>query len=139
VPASTGGAAATAGASRGSAAAEPIAALPAAEGAFPRVLTAAEITAHFARYSTIEARQGPQQFTLYLRPGNRVERLCPGCRIPNAAGNIEIDSDRGAVCFRWRATWYPDSGCYRIIQTAADRYMMRGVDQQRPIEYSAVP
>ncbi|HET7787022.1 MAG TPA: hypothetical protein VFL36_13710 [Myxococcales bacterium] len=108
-----------------------------AGGSFPHVLTAPEIGAHFARYPTFAARQGPQQFTLYVRPGNQVERVCPGCRIPDADGTMEIDADHGTVCFRWRATWYPDSGCYQIVQTAADHYTMRGVGQQRPIEYSA--
>jgi hypothetical protein len=136
-PAPPTGVAATAGASQGLAAPEAAATPAAAAGSFPHLLTAPEIGAHFARYATIAARQGKQQFTLHVRPGNQVERVCPGCRIPNADGTMEIDADHGTVCFHWRATWYPDSGCYQIVQTAADRYTMRGVGQQRPIEYSA--
>jgi hypothetical protein len=135
-PAPSTASVATAGASQG--VAGPEAATPAATAAtsFPRELTAMEIGAHFAPHSTIAARQGAQQFTLHVRSENEVDRVCPGCRIPNADGTMEIDANHGTICFRWRATWYPDSGCYHVVQTAADRYTMRGVAQQRPIEYS---
>jgi hypothetical protein len=109
------------------------AATPAAAG-FPHVLAGSEIAAHFARYATIEASQGRQQFTVYLHADNRVERLCPGCRVPSGDGRMDIEAERGVVCFRWRVT-YPDSGCYQVVQTAADRYLLRGVDRERPINY----
>ena len=123
----------------GSAPQGPIASsVAAATTGLPHVLTAPEIADHFARHATIEAVHGTQHFTLYVRSSSRVERVCPGCRIPNDDGSMEIDSGRGVVCFRWR-TRFPDSGCYEVVQTAADRYTMRGTDHQRAIDYSATP
>jgi len=118
--------------------ATPAATAVAAATGFPRVLDSREIADHLARHGTIEAMHGTQHFTLYVRSNGRVERVCPNCRIPTDEGSMEIDGTRGVVCFRWR-TRFPDSGCYQLVQTAADRYSMRGTDQQRPIEYSAAP
>lgn len=122
----------------GASPATPIATAVAATTGFPHVLDSAEIAAHLARHGTIEATHGTQRFTLYVRQEGRVERVCPNCRIPTDEGSMEIDGTRGVVCFRWH-TRFPDSGCYQLVQTAADRYSMRGTDQQRPIEYSAAP
>ena len=111
----------------------------AGSGAFPRVMTAQELAAHFEHRTSIEARLGPQAFTLLIHPDKQVERECPGCRMPHGNGQMRIDADRAVVCFAWEHTKFPDSGCYRLVQTAADRFTLRGLDQERPIEYSASP
>jgi trimethylamine:corrinoid methyltransferase-like protein len=48
---------------------------------------------------------------------------------------MKLDADR--VCFQWTRVRLPDSGCYQLVQTAADQFTLRGVNQQRPISYSA--
>lgn len=109
----------------------------AAPGAFPRVMGAQELAAHFEHRTSIEARLGPQAFTLLIHPDKHVERECPGCKMVHGSGQMTIDADRAVVCFSWDHTRFPDSGCYRLIQNAADRFTLRGVDQERPIEYTA--
>ena len=109
-------------------------AVPAAAAGFPRVLSGAEIGAHFARHSTVDATLGRQTFKLTVQ-ANSVERFCPGCRVTYGAGDLRIDTDR--VCIQWTRVTFPDSGCYQLVQTAADQFTLRGVDQQRPISYSA--
>ena len=107
-------------------------------GGFPRVLSGAEISAHFARNPTLEARQAHRPlFRLLMQPDNGVERICSGCRVSRAVGEMKIEADR--VCFRWTRVSYPGSGCYQLVQTAADRFTLRGVDQEPSIEYSANP
>lgn len=111
---------------------------PAATG-FPHVMLGREIASHFDRHRTIEATVGPQRMTILLRADNRVERDCPGCRITHADGEMNVDIDRSLVCFHWTRTWFPDSGCYQLVQTAEDRFMMRGTAKERSIEYSPNP
>src|SRR2546428_914060 len=114
-----------------------VAAPASASEGFPRVLSGADIAAHFARNPTIEANQGRRQpFRLVVQPDNRVERICSGCYVARGVGEMKIEPDR--VCFRWTVK-YPDSGCFQLVQTAADRFTLRGLDQERPIEYSANP
>jgi hypothetical protein len=110
--------------------------LPASTAAgFPRVLSGPEIAAHFARHSTVDATLGRQTFKLTVQPDKSVERFCPGCRVTYGAGDARVDADR--ICFQWMRVTFPDSGCYQLVQTAADQFTLRGVDQQRPISYSA--
>lgn len=111
----------------------------AAPGGFPRVMGAQELAAHFEHRTSIEARLGPQAFTLLIHSDKQVERECPGCKMVHGSGQMRIDSDRAVVCFSWDHTRFPDSGCYRLIQTAADRFTLRGLDRERPIEYTASP
>jgi hypothetical protein len=103
---------------------------------FPHVMTGQEIAAHFARHLSIDANEGRQPFTLMVRPENRVQRVCPGCRVTRDDGQMKVDSGRALVCFHWEQVTYPDSGCYQLVQTAADHFTMRGVNQERPILYS---
>jgi len=112
---------------------------PQATTGFPHVMIGREIASHFDRHRTIEATVGPQRMTILLRPDNRVERDCPGCRITHADGQMSVDVDRSLVCFRWSHTWFPDSGCYEVVQTADNRFMMRGTAKERSIEYSPNP
>jgi hypothetical protein len=102
---------------------------------FPRVLSGAEIAAHFGRHPSVDARLGRQTFKLTVQSDNSVERSCPGCTVTQASGSMKLDGDR--VCFQWTRVRFPDSGCYQLVQTAADQFTLRGVDQQRPISYSA--
>ena len=102
---------------------------------FPRVLSGAEIAAHFARHSSVDATLGRQTFTLTVQPDKSVQRFCPGCRVTYGAGDARVDADR--ICFQWARVTFPDSGCYQLVQTAADQFTLRGVDQQRAISYSA--
>jgi len=106
----------------------------AAEG-FPRVLSGDEIVSHFARHPSLDASLGRQSFKLIVQPDNSVERVCPGCRVTRGTGEIKLEADR--VCIRWTRVTFPDSGCYQLVQTAADRYTLRGLDRERPISYSA--
>jgi hypothetical protein len=55
--------------------------------------------------------------------------------VPARSGRRRVERDR--VCFRWTRVRFPDSGCYQLVQTAADQFTRRRVDQQRPISYSA--
>jgi len=114
--------------------AAPVAPASTTEG-FPRILSGPEIAAHFARHSTVDATLGRQTFKLTVQPDRSVERFCPGCRVTYGAGDARVDADR--ICFQWMRVTFPDSGCYQLVQTAADQFMLRGVDQQRPISYSA--
>ena len=106
----------------------------AAEG-FPRVLSGDEIVSHFARHPSLDASLGRQSFKLIVQPDNSVERVCPGCRVTRGTGEIKLEADR--VCIRWTRVTFPDSGCYQLVQTAADRYTLRGLDRERSISYSA--
>ena len=106
----------------------------AAEG-FPRVLSGDEIVSHFARHPSLDASLGRQSFKLIVQPDNSVERVCPGCRVTRGTGEIKLEADR--VCIRWTRVTFPDSGCYQLVQTSADRYTLRGLDRERSISYSA--
>ncbi|MFL5313354.1 MAG: hypothetical protein ACJ79H_23210, partial [Myxococcales bacterium] len=101
---------------------------------FPRVLSGAEIAAHFTRHSSVDATLGRQTFKLTVQD-NSVQRFCPGCRVTYGAGDVKVDADR--ICFQWTRVTFPDSGCYQLVQTAADQFTLRGVAQQRSISYSA--
>jgi Protein of unknown function (DUF2846) len=102
---------------------------------FPRALTGAEIAAHFARNPVIEANQDRQPFRMTVQPDNRIERVCSGCRVVHGTGEMKFEADR--VCIRWMVK-YPDSGCFRLVQLGADQFILRGVDQERPIKYKGL-
>jgi hypothetical protein len=110
-------------------------AAPASSGdGFPRVFSGADIAAHFARHSTQEAQAGRQSFQLIVQQDNSIERVCPGCRVTHGTGEIKYDADR--VCIRWTRVTFPDSGCYQLVQTAGDRFVLRGLNGERAIHLS---
>ena len=110
-------------------------AAPASSGeGFPRVFSGADIAAHFARHSTQDAHAGRQSFQLIVQQDNSIARVCPGCRLTHGSGEIKYDADR--VCIKWTLVTFPDSGCYQLVQTAGDRFVLRGLNGERAIHLS---
>jgi hypothetical protein len=108
-------------------------AVPGDQG-FPRVLSGADIAGHFARHGTQDAQTGRQSYQLIVQQDNSVERVCPGCRVTRGTGEIKYEADR--VCIRWTRVTFPDSGCYQLVQTAGDQFVLRGLDGERAIRLS---
>jgi hypothetical protein len=106
----------------------------AANQGFPRVLSGADLAGHFARHATQDAQTGRQSYQLIVQQDNSVERVCPGCRVTRGTGEIKYESDR--VCIRWTRVTFPDSGCYQLVQTAGDQFLLRGLDGERAIHLS---
>jgi hypothetical protein len=101
---------------------------------FPRVLSGADIAGHFARHSNQDAQAGRQTFQLIVKQDNSIERVCPGCRVTQGSGEIKYEADR--VCIHWTRVTFPDSGCYQLVQTAGDRFVLRGLKSERAIHLS---
>ena len=118
---------------------------PAAALTYPRTLSGQDITAHFASYPSIEARRGEAMptrqapFTLRIRGNGTVERSCPRCFTPSASGSMVVKQDDAQVCFDWRRVRYPASGCFKLVQTSATDFQMRGVGFETVINYSVAP
>jgi hypothetical protein len=128
-----------AGAGARAQAAQAAAAIPPA-GTYPRTLPGEEITAHFARYNSIEARQGKgERFTLLIRPNGTVERTCPTCTRPTGSGAMEVKRGEGLVCFEWVDVNYPLSDCFRLTQTSETTFSMRAIGRDTVIRYSVAP
>lgn len=122
----------------GAAPEQPVVATPPGQSS-PRNLSGEEIAAHFARYASIEARQGRgATFTLLIRPDRTIERTCPNCRRQSGSGTMRVKQDEAVVCFDWRV-YYPASGCFKVIQTGATSYQLRKVDAEIVIRYSVAP
>jgi hypothetical protein len=108
-------------------------------GSYPRTLAGQEIAAHFARYISIEARQGKgPTFTLQIRADGTIERACPDCPRQSGGGSMLVKQEEGVVCFDWRV-YYPASGCFKLAQTSATDFEMRGVVSNVVIRYSVRP
>ncbi len=118
---------------------------PAAALTYPRTLSGQDIAAHFASYPSIEARRGEAMptrqapFTLRIRGNGTVERSCPRCFTPSASGSMVVKQDDAQVCFDWRRVPYPASGCFKLVQTSATDFQMRGVGFETVINYSVAP
>ena len=112
---------------------------------YPRTLSGQDIAAHFASYPSIEARRGEAKptrqapFTLRIRGDGTVERSCPRCFTPSASGSMVVKRDDAQVCFDWRRVPYPASGCFKLVQTSATDFEMRGVGFETVINYSVAP
>ena len=118
---------------------------PAAALTYPRTLSGQDIAAHFASYPSIEARRGEAMptrqapFTLRIKGDGTVERSCPRCFTPSASGSMVVKQDDAQVCFDWRRVPYPASGCFKLVQTSATDFQMRGVGFETVINYSVAP
>jgi len=118
---------------------------PAAAVTYPRTLSGQDIAAHFASYPSIEARRGEATptrrapFTLRIRGDGTVERSCPNCFKQSAGGSMVVKRDDAQVCFDWDRTPYPASGCFKLVQTSATDFQMRGVGFETVINYSVAP
>jgi hypothetical protein len=117
----------------GAQAVTPAAVASSGEG-FPRILSGADIAGHFARHSIQNAQAGRQSFQLIVQKDNSIERDCPGCRVTHGTGEIKYETDR--VCIRWTWVTFPDSGCYRLVQTTVDHFVLRGLAGERAIKLS---
>lgn len=106
---------------------------------FPRALSGAEIAAHFARYTQIEANLARNHFTLKIRPGNIVERECYLCRVQYGDGKVTIKTEDGLVCFDWTRVTYPASGCFQLVQTNINSFSVRALDQEVTIMQYSIP
>jgi hypothetical protein len=112
---------------------------------YPRELSGQDITAHFASHPSIEARRGEGKpgrlapFTLRINPDRTVERSCPRCFKPSASGSIVVKQDDALVCFDWGRVPYPASGCFKVVQTSATDFQLRGVGMETVIRYSVAP
>jgi len=112
---------------------------------YPRTLSGQEIAAHFASYPSIEARRGEATptrqapFTLRINRDRTVERSCPKCFTPKASGSMVVKQDDALVCFEWTRVPYPASGCFKLVQTSATDFQLRGVGIEAVIGYSVAP
>ncbi len=112
---------------------------------YPRELSGQDIAAHFASYPSIEAKQGEGKpgrlapFTLRINRDRTVDRSCPKCFKPSASGSIVFKQDDALVCFDWGRVPYPASGCFKVVQTSATDFQLRGVAMETVIRYSAAP
>ncbi len=107
---------------------------------FPRLLNGAEIVTHLAHYKKIEVNRGHKPFILKIHFGSWVERECLLCRVRRATGTVTVKRNQGLVCFKWFKTTYPDSGCFQLVETSTDRFLIRPVNQEVTImEYSINP
>ncbi len=112
---------------------------------YPRTLSGQDIAAHFASYPSIEVRRGEAiptrqaPFTLRIRGDGTVERSCPRCFTPSASGSMVVKRDDAQVCFDWHRVPYPASGCFKLVQTSATDFQMRGVGFETVITYSVAP
>jgi len=108
----------------------------AAGEAYPRTLDGPQTLAHFERHPEIRANPGRLAFTLTLLPGGKVERVCDSCPRTVGYGTMTPREDNGLVCFEWQTITYPDSGCFRLVQTGPTRFELRGASGERRIRYS---
>ncbi len=112
---------------------------------YPRELSGQDVAAHFASYPSIEARQGEGRpggkapFTLRINRDRTVERSCPNCFTPKASGSMVVKQDDATVCFEWSRVPYPASGCFKLVQTSATDFQLRGVGMETVIRYSLAP
>lgn len=112
---------------------------------YPRTLSGQDIAAHFATYPTIEARRGEgvpgrqAPFTLRIKGERSVERSCPNCFAQNASGSMVINRDEATACFDWGRVPYPAGGCFKLVQTGATDFQLRGVGIETVIRYSVAP
>ncbi len=112
---------------------------------YPRTLSGQDIAAHFASYPSIEARRGeatPRRqapFTLRISRERKVERSCPNCYTQYASGSMVVKQDDAQVCFDWGSVPYPASGCFKLVQTNATDFQLRGVGFETVIRYSVGP
>ena len=88
---------------------------------YPRALAGPEIVTHFQRFNQLEIKQ-PRAFTLKIDAGGRVERECYICNVTRGQGTIEIKQPEGLACFKWYNVTYPESGCYRVLQTSKNEF-----------------
>ena len=42
----------------------------------------------------------------------------------------------GPERIKWTLVTFPDSGCYQLVQTAGDRFVLRGLNGERAIHLS---
>ena len=119
---------------------EPAATATSRAAPYPRSLAGEEIAAHFARYASIEARQGRgAQFTLLIHADGTIERACIGCTRTSGGGSMRVSHDDGTVCFDWRVG-YPASGCFRLLQKSETDFELRSVSGKPiVIRYSVGP
>lgn len=96
---------------------------PAPVPSYPRPLTGEELSAHFQRVQVMDIRQG-RPFTLKHLGDGKVERDCPSCKSRAGHGTVELRTAEGLACFNWYNVSFPESGCYRVMQTGPDEYSL---------------
>lgn len=124
--------------------AEPPAPIPAEGSEFPRALRADEILAHFSRFQEVDAnREHRNPFKLAVRfgrsPVGSIERRCPGCRQKFGNGKVRLITSQDQVCFDWFRVSYPESGCFRLMQTSENKFVLRPVKGKSEITYAVPP
>jgi hypothetical protein len=110
---------------------------PQAPAVYPRALSGPDIAAHFQRHNRLEIKQA-RAFTIKINPDGRVERDCPSCNVSLGQGTMNIKTSEGLACFRWYNVSYPESGCYRVLQTGQNEYSIDDALAQLHYRY-AVP
>jgi len=110
-----------------------------AAGASPdsdvRVLTVPEIKAHFSAYPSVEANASRNPFTLTVS-GQTAKRDCPRCKVRDDEATISYKRSENRICFRWNRVSYPESGCFRLVQTGALTFELRNEQEKTAVSYS---
>jgi hypothetical protein len=115
------------------------ASVAAIEPTYPRTLSAEEITAHFRRNSYISVDQkGSHAYSLSFQSDGTVQRNCTGCGVGQLVGSMTVKREPSAACFEWNGPkTYTPTGCYKVVQTSATEFVMRGLDHNGSVRYSA--
>ena len=101
-----------------------------------RVLAGVELEQHLRRITGVLVNRNDRPFTLSIAADGRLRRICDICPVTSGNGVMTVDMKQGIVCLRWDNVTYPDSGCYRVVETADNTFEMRGTGRERPIGYS---
>jgi len=110
---------------------------PAGDGSYPRQLGEKELTTHFGASHELDAQVlARPPFQLVVNADGSLERNCQKCKVRFGVGQVTLKAADGLVCIRWKNVAYPDSGCFRVMQVAEQRYELRGANDEQTIAYS---
>lgn len=108
---------------------------------FPRKLSGDEIAAHFKPGRELLANSSGREFSIdFMRNGREARRYCTSCGIMRYAyARLTFKPALGQACFKWEnLSYYPDDGCFEVLQIAEGKYRMESRERVQPIEYRVV-
>ena len=101
-----------------------------------RVLTSNQIIDHFNRYRDIKANKLSKAFSFSI-DGNKAKRYCLDCGKWFDRGSVRYRMESNEICINWDLVTYPESGCFKLVQTDEITFELRSSPGDRvDISYS---
>ena len=114
------------------------AATAAETASYPRTLTGEEIQVHFGLNPSLIINPDHETFTLKSQLDGKISRDCLKCKVGTDQGRMQFKPHEGLVCLNWNKASYPVPGCYQVIQTAENKFLLKGQDGKMELPYSAM-